>query len=105
MRSLIGFIAFFAINSQLTSLLLVHANTEVDVNLIPAATQDQHIAALYTDTYDSDAESIPIGNGNGNGNGVRVGNYSNYEDDGGYLGSIGEYPSYDNSGYDYGEYT
>lgn len=125
MRLLIGFIAFFAINSQLTLRLLVHGNTEMDINLMPA-TQDQHIAA-YTDddsnffntdvVENSDVESVPpitSGDGGGFGGNVSIGNGNRagkYIDDGEYIYSApidsgyGGYPSSSNDGYDYGKYT
>lgn len=136
MRLLIGFIAFFAKNSQLTLPLIVlllhhHAhvalvsgNTEVDVNLMPAAAasvntlHERNIAALTSDGSDffntnhyspdtmesSDVESVSITNDGDIGRNVSIGNGNhagklyNWDD---YMGSIDMYS--ESGDYDYGK--
>lgn len=129
MRLLIDFIAFFAINSQITLLLLlfshhhqhVYGNTEVDINLKPssaAAVQEhQNIAALTNENSNffhsngdmleiSDVESVPITIGGGNvsiGNGNHAGKLYNWDDSrDDYMGSIDMYS--ETGDYDYGKY-
>lgn len=125
---LIGFIAFFAINAQLTS-----GSTEVDVNLMHSAAavasaktlQNQNIAALTSDggnffdtdvVGSSDVENLPITfNGGGGGGESSFGgnvsfkhgshaeklyNWDDSRDD--FMGSIDMYP--DSNDYDYGKY-
>lgn len=115
MRLLIGFIAFFAINHHV---LLVHGNTEVDVNLMPATQDQQHIAALTNNdgnffntdgmVENFDVESVPISNG-GNvsiGNGHHAAKFEYGDDGDGYSAPIeSSYPQYGNTNnYDEGKY-
>lgn len=126
MRPLIDLIAFFALHSPLVLLLLlfshhhsyVNGNTEVDINLMPAATHDQqNIAALTNENShffhgdgdlleNSDVESVPItvdggGYGGNVSNGNQAGKLYNWDD---YMGSIDMY-SESGDNYDYGKYT
>lgn len=111
MRSLISFIAFFAIFSELTVLRSVMVHAELDVNIMePSGGKAFHDASLTSDSslydngqylhnFNDDVESVPI---NGNSTiGSQFGKYS-YVDE--YMGAIDMYDP-NNNNYDYGKWN